>query len=57
MEPIDFVLSLIDYARDDEEQRVTNILGIKNYAQEVLDMQRNRIDEASFAKANMIIWR
>lgn len=59
VEPIDFVLSLIDHAKSISEDgnTVRSIFDIKNYEQEVYKNLQNKVAEATLAKANKIIWR
>lgn len=59
VQALDFVLSLIDYAKhmDEDEQSVTSILDIKRYEAQVLEISRTRAAEAALAKANAIVWR
>jgi hypothetical protein len=59
IEPIDFVLALIDYANnmDEDERTLSNILDVKNNEQEVLKMLQAKVAEATVANANKIVWR
>jgi hypothetical protein len=60
IEPIDFVLALIDYTHDiddDDERTISSILDVKNYEQEVLKMLQAKVAEATVANVNKIIWR
>jgi hypothetical protein len=57
VEPIDFILSLIDYAKDIEDNKISNIFDIKNNEQEVYKMLENKVAQASLEKVNSIVWR
>lgn len=57
IEPIDFILSLIDYAKSSENMRVRSVLQIGEYESEVYDMLQAKVEQAKLEKANIIVWR
>jgi len=57
IESIDYVLFLIDYASTDDEDQNTSILDIKKYEAEMLQTLQHKVEEATLAGANKIVWR
>lgn len=53
---IDFVLALIDAAKDNE-RRITSILDVSNYEQLVFEHFERMIPELKVKKADTIVWR
>lgn len=60
IEPVDFILSLIDYAsanQDNMFSKVRSILDLCNNESEVYDILKSKTDEASSLGFNKIVWR
>ena len=58
IEPIDFLLSLIDYTKSiDEEHRIANILDVSQYESIVYADLKAMTTEAKASKADHIVWR
>lgn len=58
IKPIDFVLTLIDYAKNmDEERRIRNILDIGQYESDVYNHLKTIVEEAKASHSDKIVWR
>ena len=58
MEPLDFVLALIDWSAANPGWRNSySPLDLQEYEHEVLDDMKSKIAQARFAKADKIVWR
>lgn len=59
IEPIDFVLALIDHCKQDSAMfsRIMSVLDISNAEAEVYDILKRKTAEAELQKANRILWR
>jgi hypothetical protein len=57
IEPLDFVLSLIDYCKDSIDRKIVSILDIAQYESEVYEKLKAKAEQAKFEKANKIVWR
>lgn len=58
-EALDFVLALIDYGKhmDEEEMSISSVFDVKRYEAQVREIFEKKVDAASHAEANVIIWR
>lgn len=56
MDSVDFLLHVIDYARDTHDQ-IRSILDLSRYDAEVHPYMTSKMAEAKFYKADRIIWR
>jgi hypothetical protein len=58
IEPVDFTLSLMDYAKSQSDNyTVKNVLDISTFESDVYKLLKDRVAEAELAKANRIVWR
>lgn len=58
VEAIDFVLSLIDFASNNDcEEKILNALDLSKLEREVYDYYEEVTQMATYEKANMIVWR
>lgn len=58
IEPVDFILSLVDYTKDmEDEQSINSVLDIRRYEQEVNKVLQSKVLNAAKAGANRIVWR
>lgn len=57
IEPLDFILSLIDYTKETEAVPTSSVLDTQKHEREVYDLLKQKTEEAKAAKMNRIVWR
>lgn len=57
VKPLDFVLTLIDFASRNEDEKIVNVLDLGKYEAEVFNHYEAVIPMATYERVNRIIWR